>query len=591
MEAERDALDPKAHWSLNAQRVRQVASALRMSFFVQSALLWLSVAGCSEQTHEIALDLVTDLAPQVDSANGYLQAQVDHITGNSEPQFTSPPENALTSLSGNETYSYRIAAFEKIPRGRHRFEVALVNAQEDQLVTVLARPVLVDIRRNTVVRVFLTQDCVGVACDDPDNQFCRAGECVPLEVCSSNSRSCESAPEPRPEPEPEPVPECVRDSDCPVPETSCAEALCEAGRCGSRLVQELCSAPLTCVENVGCALECSGDADCVCGTCSAGLCVPPTPGEDSCASPESCMPGFGCLPLLPAFDCPTRLSIADTGDDEWSPSLTILQGTDVEVLGFLSDEGGTPEYRFIYRTSDSDWIGPLSTEAASQVTAGSTLPKPVVLDDIHLYSILDRVGFSNTWHGLAYVTLRSESSGATTLREYVVELDGDAIELNFAATQEAPIEGGADADVIDANDHFSMTIRSGSGDRDIAFSAPELYPSQGINSDFDEISPSPTPSLQALVFASNRASHDVQEFRLFVGYRDGDRFDLVLPMSSLDDPQANTVDAWLRSDLQGSDFPDIFFASNRGPDGDLDLYTADADPNVAPATLSNRCTQ
>lgn len=238
------------------------------SFFSRLFLLstFALLAACSEDEQTISVQVVTALVP----GEEFVSVETDLLdNGNIETGARTLARVEARALRGDAYGPGRgVADFDGLEGGEHTIRVRLRKADGSILIE---RRVRVSISGNYIMRVYLTRDCVGVACPAPAGSpgltECQSGHCVDPRC---NPPSQEFCPD---------VPFCSTVSDCSAV-SSCAMQQCLDGICTPLPAAGACSEDEFCnpeVEGGGCAPYSSLEEDA--GTDAGGIlcnsiCIP-----------------------------------------------------------------------------------------------------------------------------------------------------------------------------------------------------------------------------------------------------------------------------------------------------------------------------
>ena len=211
----------------------------------------LLLAACTEDPG-VVVDLRTNLVPGVDFQEARL-----HVEGD-EPATMAELHTVRRPVNTSDGTDIRVGQVKPLPVGRYRVIVELWTSFETRVARNL---VTVTVDQLTGVTILITADCAGVICpgsgDATDATYCLRATCVP--------ESCREVPDgPRC-----PAPDCLADSECSAPMTTCARSFCDEGTCYAEPVDDRCAAGETCDIESGCMPDGvdAGTAACVAGGC------------------------------------------------------------------------------------------------------------------------------------------------------------------------------------------------------------------------------------------------------------------------------------------------------------------------------------
>ncbi len=237
--------------------------------------LWLAVAlaACAPAGSPLSVEVRSDLVPGAEVARFEIE-----LYEAGPPAADAPYERVITATAPGVDYTRgaRIASFDGLPDGRRWLEVVAIDPNGRPLVR---QPADLEVRGPTGRVVVVDRRCVGVECPgaggSPSDLACLAGRCV-------DPRCSPSSPEHCPD-----WATCARDTDCPAPGASCAEARCTDGLCFSIVVGGTCAEDAWCNPEDGCTpFDPNAGADAGAGAAVDGGC-PDVP----CALDDACHAG------------------------------------------------------------------------------------------------------------------------------------------------------------------------------------------------------------------------------------------------------------------------------------------------------------
>ena len=291
------------------------------------AVFSLLMTACSARI-PVTIDLHTDLVPL---------EEFDSVRIRVGDDAQNLPVGATDSFlpTARRLGDFRVASSAAVP-----VEVSLVRGGS----TVLSRRVVLAVRQQLVVPVWLLRSCISVSCPDGTDPLateCDDGRCVRPE-CEGDGCM---------------IGGCTASTECMAPPAACAEARCLEGRCAVVARAGACDADSYCVPERGCEARSSSPAD-------AGV-------PDVCGVLESCGPDCR-VPVLRFYRASTQSYLFTTN------AMEACCGFDIEGTAFsLYDRnvggGLVPLNRCHIPTSDVHVYGTMGCDGAP----GAVLEGPV----------------------------------------------------------------------------------------------------------------------------------------------------------------------------------------------------------------------
>jgi len=199
------------------------------SSLVFALTLCFALAGCTDDTALLYVDLQTDLVPGVEFT--FVETRVEPFGG-------GPAQTTIFGVSADQDFVdvQRVAIFDGVAPGRYVVTVALRDPLEGDVV---ARTVDLVVSDNYAVTVVATRSCRDVDCGA--GQTCASGRCVDPACSVQTPERC-------------PAPACSAPADCDAPTATCAEARCVSGEClDVERSDSMCTAEQFCQPESGCA--------------------------------------------------------------------------------------------------------------------------------------------------------------------------------------------------------------------------------------------------------------------------------------------------------------------------------------------------
>ena len=179
------------------------------------------LAGCSDDTIALSVDVRTDLSP----GNEFQRVAVSLVGEGVQREV---------EVAGDYIGGVRVADFEGLEANESRtLRVDLLDAMG---ALVVRGEVLVNHTEDRGLVVVVTRDCREVSCSEANT--CRGGGCVPADCIDGTEPSC-------------PEPECRRASDCPAA-NACSSAQCGEGVCLYAPTGSACGMDEYCDPDQGC---------------------------------------------------------------------------------------------------------------------------------------------------------------------------------------------------------------------------------------------------------------------------------------------------------------------------------------------------
>lgn len=202
----------------------------------RALLILVCAAGCADAESVVSVDLRTDLVPHVE----FERVEVVRFAQEGG-EVLLRSERLVTS--GDYVRGVRVAQFTGTD-GDWLIEVRLRDASD---VLVVAQPVLVAVRGDTVTTTRITRDCRGVMCPaasgSPSDSACLAGECVSPRCTVETPEECGS-------------PQCAEDIECG--EAECGLFSCIDGYCYAESETSDCAETEYCDAEIGCSVVPNG---------------------------------------------------------------------------------------------------------------------------------------------------------------------------------------------------------------------------------------------------------------------------------------------------------------------------------------------
>lgn len=260
-----------------------------------ACLFALALGACAGGS-PLSVELRSDLVPEAEVA----RFEVELYEGPPPPGAVVPYERVIARARREVDYTAgaRVAGFEGLPDGRRWLEVLAIDPNGRVLVRQRAD---LEVRGPTGRVVVVDRRCIGVECPgaggSPSDLACLAGRCV-------DPRCSPSSPEHCPD-----WATCARDTDCPAPDATCAEARCTDGFCFAIVVGGRCEADAWCNPEAGC-------------TPFDGT---PGPGGADAGTPPP--PDAGCPDLPCALDDPCHAGVLRCGAARCERVGNLVEGT------------------------------------------------------------------------------------------------------------------------------------------------------------------------------------------------------------------------------------------------------------------------
>ena len=199
------------------------------------AVILLLLAGCSEPTVLLAVQLRSDFAP----GDELFETHTTFFTGDRTRRLEE--QRRVVSRDTDLASGASVAQLEVMP-GPYTVEV---DALGPDGTLIARRRTLVNVETSLVLTVVLTRDCRDVSCpragDATNATECYGGRCVPPEcVGAAASSTC--------------VMECATDAEC-VPMADCARGQCTDGLCLFPARPGACPSGERCNADIGCVPE------------------------------------------------------------------------------------------------------------------------------------------------------------------------------------------------------------------------------------------------------------------------------------------------------------------------------------------------
>lgn len=198
----------------------------------------LLLCACSEPSHDLLVDLNTDLRPRLDFEHvrtSILEAPTRTLAGEHD-DFVPAVDDDFLTFPGR-----RVAELLNYPPGVYVIRLRLLDIGG---MDVAARDLRVDLTSSRVVRIRITSDCLGVECpgvgDPADRTECLGGRCVPPGCTADDIELCGTG--------------CTEEAQCTAA-VSCARGSCVMGECLSSPDDALCGPEEYCDIMDGCAVR------------------------------------------------------------------------------------------------------------------------------------------------------------------------------------------------------------------------------------------------------------------------------------------------------------------------------------------------
>lgn len=209
------------------------------------------LSSCGDDKPTVIVDVISGIVP--DAQFVFVESAIYAGSLASETGATRRDDARMTARRDQDfAHGLRVASFEGVDPGTYTIEVQLLKADRR---LVLRRRVVINVQDNTVVRVHMTPNCVGVSCPSPGGgagfSECIDGHCVDPRCNPPSMEFCDG------------LTFCASAAAC-GPYAPCAEAVCIDGICDAAPEAGVCEDPLYCnplsSESPGCEPYPSVDA-------------------------------------------------------------------------------------------------------------------------------------------------------------------------------------------------------------------------------------------------------------------------------------------------------------------------------------------